>query len=242
MTRLDRTPWTEVAALAAAGAVLVVPVGATEQHGPHLPVTTDADLAEALVGAAAEADPLLVAAPVVAFGSSGEHQGFAGTLSVGREVTEALLVELGRSAADQFAHVVLACTHGGNAVPLTRAVARLAAEGRPVTAWSPRFDGDLHAGRTETSLMLAVAPDRVRLGDAVAGDTRPIGTLLPLLERGGVRSVSRSGVLGDPTGSTAAHGRALLQAAVDDLLATVAALRDGAAPGVDDVTGDERAG
>ena len=229
MTRLDRTPWPEVEALAAAGAVLVVPVGATEQHGPHLPVTTDAELAEAVVGAAAEADPLLVAAPVVAFGSSGEHQGFAGTLSVGREVTEALLVELGRSAADQFAHVVLASTHGGNAVPLARALARLAAEGRPVSGWSPRFDGDLHAGRTETSLMLAVAPDRVRLGEAVAGDTRPIGTLLPLLERGGVRSVSPSGVLGDPTGSTAEHGRALLRAAVDDLLATVAALREGGA-------------
>ena len=79
-----------------------------------------------------------------------------------------------------------------------------------MTAWWPSWPGDLHAGRTETSLMLAIAPERVRLERAEAGDRRPIGALLPLLVEGGVRAVSANGVLGDPTGATADEGRRLL--------------------------------
>jgi creatinine amidohydrolase len=227
VTRLADTAWPEVAELARAGAVLVVPVGATEQHGPHLPVTTDADLAVAVVEAAATHDPLLVVAPVVAFGSSGEHDGFAGTLSIGRETTEELLVQLGRSATGVFTYVVLACTHGGNASPLAGALRRLADEGRPVTGWWPRWEGDLHAGRTETSLMLAVAPDRVHLDEAEPGDVRSLDQLMPLLQAGGVRSVSATGVLGDPTGAGADEGRELLRTAAADLAGTVAQLRSG---------------
>jgi len=225
MTRLADATWTDMAALTRAGAVLVVPVGATEQHGPHLPVTTDTDIAAAVTDAAAERDALLVVAPAVAFGSSGEHDGFAGTLSIGQGATEELLVELGRSAAATFGHVVFACTHGGNASPLHRALDRLVAEGHPVVGWWPRWDGDLHAGRTETSVMLAVAPERVRPADAAPGDTRSLGELLPLLRASGVRSVSANGVLGDPTGATAAEGRALLDEAAADLGGVVAGLR-----------------
>jgi len=227
MTRLSDTTWPRATRLADEGAVLVVPVGACEQHGPHLPVTTDADIAVAVAEAAAGLDPLLVVAPVVAYGSSGEHDGFAGTLSLGREATEQLVVELGRSATGHFAHVVFACAHGGNAVPLRRALDRLVAEGRSVAGWWPRWGGDLHAGRTETSLMLAVAPDRVRTAAAVAGDPRPLDELLPLLEAGGVRAVSPSGVLGDPTGAGAEEGRALLRGAAADLVRTAARLRAG---------------
>ncbi len=239
MNRLADSTWPEVAALARAGAVLVVPIGATEQHGPHLPVTTDADLAVAVVEAAADRNPLLVVAPVVAYGSSGEHDGFAGTLSIGREATEELLVQLGRSATAVFAHVILACTHGGNASPLARALRRLADEGRPVTGWWPRWEGDLHAGRTETSLMLAVAPDRVDLDEAVPGDIRPLDEILPLLQAGGVRSVSTTGVLGDPTGAGAQEGRELLRAAAADLADTADQLRSGSAGNVQIETGSK---
>jgi len=225
MTRLADMPWPEVADLAAAGAVLVVPIGATEQHGPHLPVTTDVDIAVAVVEAAAARDPLLVAAPVVAYGSSGEHDGFAGTVSIGCDATELLLLELGRSATATFRHVVFACCHGGNAGPLRQALDRLADEGHPVTGWWPTWGGDLHAGRTETSLLLAIAPGTVRADAASAGDTRPLGTLLPLLRSGGVRSVSANGVLGDPTGASAAEGQALIESAVADLGAAVRARR-----------------
>lgn len=231
MNRLAGSAWPDLDRLATSGAVLVIPVGATEQHGPHLPVTTDTDIAVAVVEAAAALDPRLVVAPAVAYGSSGEHDGFTGTLSIGRDVTEELLVELARSASRDFGRVVLACTHGGNAAPLAGALDRLAAEGRPVTGWWPRWSGDLHAGRTETSLMLAIDPGRVRTGRASAGDTRSYAELLPLLEAGGVRSVSPSGVLGDPAGAGADEGRRLIRAAAADLVAVVAELADHPAGG-----------
>jgi creatinine amidohydrolase len=199
------------------GAVLAVPVGATEQHGPHLPLSTDTDIAVALVARLAARRPDVVAAPAVAYGSSGEHDGFAGTLSIGREATELLLVELGRSASATFAAVVLVSAHGGNRVPVERAERRLRAEGRRVLAVFPRWPGDAHAGRVETSLMLALHPERVRRELAEAGATAPIDELMPRLVSGGVRPVSPNGVLGDPAGADAAEGRQLLERAVDEL-------------------------
>jgi creatinine amidohydrolase len=219
VTGLDAMAWPEVSRRAGSGAVLLIPAGSTEQHGPHLPVTTDTDIAVAVAAGAAEGHDRLVVAPPLAYGSSGEHQGFAGTLSLGQEATELVIVELGRSAAVAFDRVIVVSTHGGNAGPVSRAVARLVAEERPVTAWSPSWPGDLHAGRTETSLMLAIAPRRVHLELAEAGDGRAIEVLLPLLRRRGVRGVSPNGVLGDPAGASAGEGRRLLSAAVDQLVA-----------------------
>ena len=94
-----------------------------------------------------------------------------------------------------------------------------------MAAWSPSWPGDLHAGRTETSVMLAVAPDRVLLDRAEAGDRRPIGTLLPILRRQGVRAVSPNGVLGDPAGATAEQGHRLLDSAVDELIGVARAVQ-----------------
>ncbi len=226
MNRLDTMAWPEVARRSGSGAVLLIPAGSTEQHGPHLPITTDTDIAMAVAAGAAARQTRLVVAPPLAYGASGEHQGFAGTLSIGQEATEAILVELGRSAAVDFAHVMVISTHGGNAGPLRRAMVRLRAEGRPVTAWSPSWSGDLHAGRTETSLMLAIAPRSVHLDRAEAGDDRPLEILLPLLRQHGVRPVSANGVLGDPSGASAGEGHRLLSAAVGQLVDAVGRLSD----------------
>ncbi|UGS35334.1 mycofactocin biosynthesis peptidyl-dipeptidase MftE [Capillimicrobium parvum] len=190
--------------------VLAVPVGSTEQHGPHLPLSTDTDIAVAIAGEVARMRSQVVVAPAVAYGSSGEHAGFPGTLSIGRAATELLLVELGRSASATFPRIVFISAHGGNREPVVRAQRRLLAEDRDVLAFFPAWRGDAHAGRTETSLMLAVAPERVRMDRARAGETAPIGTLMAKLVAAGVRPVSGNGVLGDPTGATAQEGRALL--------------------------------
>jgi creatinine amidohydrolase len=222
MSRLADLAWPDVGNRAAAGAVLAVPLGSTEQHGPHLPLSTDTDVAEALCARLAAARPDVLVAPAVAYGSSGEHSGFPGTLSIGQDALELVVVELVRSATETFDHVVLVSAHGGNSVPVGRAVARLRAESRDVLLFAPRWDGDPHAGRTETSLQLALSPALVGAGRE-AGDTRPIDELLPLLQEGGVRSVAPNGILGDPAGATAAEGDALLESLANDLVRAVTA-------------------
>ena len=221
--RLADLPWPDAGGRAVAGAVLAVPLGATEQHGPHLPLSTDTDIAVALCQRLAGARPGVLVAPAVAYGSSGEHQDFPGTLSIGQQALELLLVELGRSASRTFGHLVFVCAHGGNAEPAARAVARLRAESRDVLLASPAAGGDPHAGHTETSLMLHLGQGRVRMASAVPGDTRPLGQILPLLRAEGVRAVSESGVLGDPAGATAAAGAALLDTMAAALIREVAA-------------------
>jgi mycofactocin system creatininase family protein len=225
---LGSAAWPQVAARAAAS-ILVVPLGSTEQHGPHLPLSTDTDVAVALAEGVAAARPGVVVAPALPYGSSGEHAGFAGTLSIGQEAFEAVVIELVRSAGE-FAAVLLVSGHGGNAEPLRRAVAKLRAEGRRVAAWSPRTEmlplgvADAHAGRLETSLLLAIAPGTVHLERTEAGNIRPMAELEPLLRAGGVRAVSPNGVLGDPAGASAGEGSAALDALVADLVAVFDAL------------------
>ena len=226
MPALSTLTWT--ALQDAADRLLVVPVGATEQHGPHLPFSTDTDIAVALADALDRERDDVVVAPAVAFGSSGEHQGFPGTLSIGREATELLLVELGRSATETFRRILLISTHGGNAEPVRAAVARLRDEGRDVRGWSPQWHGDLHAGHAETSILLALDPDQVATERAVRGATAPLGELLPEMRRTGVAGVSPNGVLGDATTATADAGRTLLRRASADLAALVDAWPAGA--------------
>jgi creatinine amidohydrolase len=214
--------WPDVAERAAAGAVLAVPLGATEQHGPHLPLSTDTDIAVALCRRLASARPDVLIAPAVAYGSSGEHDGFAGTLSIGQAAVEQLVLELGRSATKTFRRVLFVSAHGGNAEPVTRAVEQLRSRSRDVRLFQPRWEGDPHAGRHETAIQLAMDPGRVRMGRATAGNTRPLATLMPQLREYGVRAVSASGVLGDPTTATADGGAALLDDLAAELIRYVA--------------------
>jgi creatinine amidohydrolase len=214
----------------AGSSVLLVPVGSCEQHGPHLPLDTDTRVAVAVAERAAAREPDVLVAPAVAYGSSGEHAGFPGTLSIGADALRAVLVELGRSAfppdgGSPFAALVFVNGHGGNAQPLTSAVDVLRAEGRPVVAWSPRIPGgDAHAGRTETSLLLAIDPDAVG-PERPVGATAPLAELLPGLRSRGIAGVTPNGVLGDASGASRADGEALLEALATDLVATVRRLQ-----------------
>jgi len=220
---LGRATWPQVEATGG-DTVLAVPLGSLEQHGPHLPLDTDTRIAVAVASGAASRVASLAVAPPVAYGASGEHAGFPGTLLVGHDVLAALLVELVRSARDSFAGVVLVSAHGGNETALSAVSARCAAEGDDVVVWRAASPGgDAHAGRTETSIMLAIDPAAVHPELAAPGCTEPIERLLPRLRAEGVRPVSSSGVLGDPTAASAEEGRALLDALVSDLTRAVAA-------------------
>ena len=209
MVELAGARWPEVAA--GEREVLVVPVGALEQHGPHLPLDTDAVVADAVARRLYAARPAAGLAPVLPFGASGEHAGFPGTLSIGTEAVRLVVVELVRHAAADWDAVLVVNAHGGNRDALRAAVETCRYEGRRLDVVHLGTPGmDAHAGRAETSMMLHLAPDRVRADLAEAGETAPVAELLPRLVADGVAAVSPNGVLGDPAGASAAEGERLV--------------------------------
>jgi creatinine amidohydrolase len=244
--RLAAAHWPDVET--GARRVLVVPAGSLEQHGSHLPLDTDtriaaavAERACAVLAAAGRAGVGL--APAIAIGASGEHADFPGTLSIGHVALSAMLVELGRHASLHWPAMLLVNGHGGNAGAIGDAIGKLRAEGRDCHVWhagvrpsmlaalrvdhgtraasAPAAAPDAHAGRVETSIMLALAPEDVWLHAAAAGETRPLPEIMADLRAHGVRQVSPNGVLGDPAGASAAEGTALLDLLVADLAATI---------------------
>ena len=205
--------------------LLVVPVGSLEQHGPHLPLDTDTRIAVAVARRACAGRAGVALAPAFSVGASGEHADFPGTLSIGTAALTACLIELGRHASLHWPALLLVNGHGGNAAAVEAAAGRLRYEGRSAHAWHAGLPGgDAHAGRFETSVMLALAPGAVRLDAAEPGDARPIGQIMPVLRERGVRAVSGNGVLGDPAGASAAEGERLLAELTQGLAVAVADL------------------
>jgi mycofactocin precursor peptide peptidase len=209
---LGARTWTEIDPT-----IVVVPVGSCEQHGPHLPLHTDTVVATELARDLVARRTDCVISPALTITASGEHQGFPGTLSIGTEAMATVAIELARSA-DWATGVVFVNGHGGNATAMQRAADVFELERRKVLIWWPQVTGgDPHAGHTETSLMLALAPDEVRFGAAEPGPVPPGHELV----RHGVKPLSPSGVLGDPRSATAADGLTIFRRLADQLAVAV---------------------
>lgn len=168
----------EVAAARDANAVVVIPIGAIEQHGPHLPVNTDISDAWAVATrlSARCDDPPVLVAPPVPWGVSHYHHVFPGTLTLTVESLSSLLLDLCRSVATNgFTRILLLNGHGGNAATIETVATRAGVEGInafPITYWNlvPETMVELavhdgghigHAGEMETSLQLHLQPDLV---------------------------------------------------------------------------------
>jgi creatinine amidohydrolase len=127
-----------------------------------------------------------------------------------------------RPAAHAFSGVLFVNAHGGNAQALSTAQARLSAEGRRVGVWHARVEGgDLHAGRTETSLMLHLHPEQVHMESAEPGPTARFPEIAEVLRTDGLAAVTHNGVLGDPSDATAEEGARLFDLLLERLLATL---------------------
>ncbi|MCU1482242.1 MAG: mftE [Subtercola sp.] len=175
--------------------------------------------------------PCFVVAPALPYGASGEHQPFAGTVSIGHDALKVVLVELVRSLSTWAGRIVFVNGHGGNVPSLMEAVMAMIGEQHSVSwvtcsaplAQSPIDPAtDSHAGRIETSLLLHLAPSAVDMAVAAPGNTGALGTLLPIMRTGGVAAVSPNGVLGDPTGATAAEGAEFFEAIVSSVADLIA--------------------
>ena len=196
--------------------ILLLPLGSFEQHGPHLPFDTDTIIIDSVIELAlreAQIDTAaFVLAPTIAISASDEHAGFHGTLSTGTDALVASVVAICRSASwAQGACIVNG--HGGNADALTQITSALTHEEINHSIWSlPSYEGsDMHAGHTETSLMLHIAPDKVLTDRIEKGTTGNAPELIATMREKGVAGVSENGVLGDPTTATKEHGVAVMK-------------------------------
>jgi creatinine amidohydrolase len=238
---LDRLSWPEVKAEIEAGRdTVVIAFGATEQHGPHMPLATDALLGDHFAWLLAERLGGF-AAPTVRVGCSAHHLDFAGTLSIEVETFHAIVRDLVASLLrGGFRRIVLIPTHGGNYAPLAAAVEKLDSSRRErivaLTDLSvlfeiarlgesehgvPLSEGGVHAGEWETSMMLAIEPGLVGMERAEPGFTGSIEEAVGGMFAGGVSSISENGVVGDPRQASAEHGRRYWDAALELALAEI---------------------
>jgi creatinine amidohydrolase len=234
--QLGRLTTQEVAALDGERTLVVLPVGAVEQHGPHLPVLTDALVVEALLARALALradDGRVWALPVQAYGKSNEHVGFAGTFALSAETLARTVREIAAGlAASGLRRLLVLNGHGGNTDVLDYTARDVRAElgllcvsahpfrfglGAGVVSDAEAGFG-IHAGEYETSIVLALAPELVRQ-DRFAAELPSLRSSLSRVSLKGAatvgwvtRDLSASGTIGDPRAATAEKGRAIVEA------------------------------
>lgn len=242
----------DFALLDLARAIAVLPVAATEQHGPHLPLSVDSDLADGVVAAALPhiaADLPVLFLPTQAVGLSPEHQAFPGTLTLSAHTVISLWTELGESVARAgVKKLVLLNAHGGQ-VGVMDIVARdlrarlgllvysvnwfnlplgAQVEGQ-FSAEEHRFG--IHAGQIETAMMLALKPERVTMAQAqnFASASQQRAPKFPILGNGRsarlgwqMQDYNPAGAVGNAAAATAEQGRTVLDAAGRALAALLA--------------------
>jgi creatinine amidohydrolase len=216
--------------------LVVVPVGAIEQHGPHRPLETDTLLATAVAEAIVARTPETLLGPTLELGCSSHHSAFHGTISLRTQTFVGAVVDVCRSLARAGLTVVLVNAHGGNRAQLDVALTELAGEGiraYAFTYWQLLEDvvvdelGDAaanacgHACALETALMQHLHPECVRESEIPAGETPPTWPDPHMFSKDAVRVVRPfdeircDGVIGRPSLATPELGRRLFEAAVE---------------------------
>ena len=207
--------------------LLILPLGAWEQHGPHLPLDTDTIIINRVVRDVIADEVLsnidVVVAPTIAITASDEHQGFAGTLSAGTQALKDSVVAICRSAS-WARGICIVNGHGGNTDALAAITSALQFEKITHSIWSlpPYAGGDMHAGHTETSLLLHIAPEQVR-DLALQSGSSLTDNIVDAMREHGVQGISENGIIGDATTATASHGIAVLNLYTRSLLEQVVA-------------------
>ncbi|MEU3018674.1 MULTISPECIES: creatininase family protein [unclassified Nocardiopsis] len=199
--------------------VALLPVGSLEQHGPHLPLTTDTVVACAVARSLADAHPGLRVLPPISFGCSHEHEAWPGTVSVTAPTLYAMASDIADSLrAAGTPKLVLVNGHGGNHVLANLVQASRGAmalfpgphdweAARRAARMSTTNDRDMHAGELETSVLLHVRPDLVRPGYEEADH---LADRRDHMLTTGLSRYTRTGVVGQPSRATATEGRDLL--------------------------------
>jgi creatinine amidohydrolase len=218
ISRLIREGWTTV----------IVPLGATEQHGPALPLLVDNEHGLQTAFRAARKVGRTLVGPVVTLGCSDEHSYFAGTISLSHETMCGVIRDVaGSLARSGFRLIYFWIAHGGNNAALQMVLPEIACkwpgcrvvglrdvsnyiektwDRAPIEKQVPLAVSGSHAGEFETSIMLAARPELVRMEQAQAGNPAPLATVLDQMMREGIHTVSANGVLGDQRAADASRG------------------------------------
>ena len=239
--------WPELEWLLKRVDVALLPVGSIEQHGPHLPVDTDAFDAEYLTRCVAEAcsEPRPLVLPTVSYGVSYHHDDFAGTISINNQTLANLVYDIGMSAArNGIKKLVIINGHGGNSPTLNYAAQMINRDARIFvcvdTGETSDVDisslietpNDVHAGEIETSTSLAVRPHLVKTGNLHASVPKFSSRYLNFTSRRGVlwyaftHKISRNGVMGDPTKANAEKGKKIWEMMIAHLVTLVEDLKE----------------
>lgn len=246
--------WVEARQKAEEGAVVLLPVGAFEQHGPHLPLDVDIHMAVSVAEEVAARSENILVAPEVTWGLSGSHLPFAGTMSLSIETMRGLLEDLATSLfGNGFQKIVFVVTHNSNRPLLTLVTQELGRRYGPgiLTVFCTDFaaetfrsvrksevGGELHAGELETAYELYMRPELVRMEEAKAAPVDPKAlTGLSKTSRdmyaGGLAQVgfdfrdsAPEGILGDPTVATPETGKRVFEAMVEGIRETVLEFRE----------------
>jgi creatinine amidohydrolase len=229
--------WTEIEAMPTKEDVVIIqPIGAIEQHGPHLPLVVDAAISMGVLGKALELlDPHIPAysLPCLYYGKSNEHWHFPGTITLLATTLLAVLKDVATSIYRAgFRKLVFLNSHGGQPQILEIIARDLHQEYEdflvfPLFTWRVpqaaaslltrrELEQGIHAGDAETSLLLALLPETVKMARAVTEypPQRPPESLLSF--EGDLpfawltKELSKSGVIGDPTAATLEKGQILL--------------------------------
>ncbi len=232
-------PWPRVGELLAGGALPILPFGAQEQHGPHLPLATDTLMADGLARRLAAAVGGLLL-PAVPYGQTTDNMAFPGTVALSFDTTRAIAVDIAAAVQAHGARgLVIVNGDFGNRAPLTLAARQIHDAGlRVLVVNYPGLDrvvedllttqpagfGLVHADEFETSVVLALRPDTVAMERAVA--EYPVFPPTFPSEPVNLRALSDSGVFGDPRPATAALGERILAALTTAALELVTAFSD----------------
>lgn len=238
-TDFSRTPWVDVAKRIEEGTVAVLALGACEQHGAHLPLTTDTDMAHG-VGKrlAEELDALLL--PPIAYGDAWTASAYPGTISISPRTLQAIMEDIGHELLRMGVQgLIIVNGHFGNREPMLLAARALTTAGLPVCHLDypglerlageicdsePAGPGFYHADEVETAIMLAVAPEGVDM--ARAEPSYPSFPPTFGSEAMQFRDFNPSGVFGDPRPATAAKGEALVAGVLSGSLRIIAAWKE----------------
>jgi creatinine amidohydrolase len=230
---LEEMTWLQIEELLESGTrTVIVPVGAVEQHGKHLPLNTDTLIAKALAREVARLLGNCVVGPVVSIGCSAHHMAFPGTVSLRSETLQEIVKDYCRSLARHgFETIIIIPSHGGDFPPVQAACEILEEElaGVKLIGYTDqdafidlfsRLAGEFglvpqvagsHAGDVETSLIMAIAPQLVDAGNMEPGYTGPDEEIDARINSEGMKGLAPNGVLGDPRTASPEHGQVYLQ-------------------------------